>query len=60
MSTNQPNIWSKQHLDELEKLFPESLGEKDVNELLMNSGKRVVVNHVRQRYTSAAKVHAIK
>lgn len=60
MSTNQPNIWSKQHLDELERIFPEIVGEKDTTELLLNSGKRVVVNHVRQRYTMAAQANVLR
>jgi hypothetical protein len=60
MSTNQSNIWSKQHLDELERLFPEAINERDTTELLLNSGKRAVVNHVRQKYLIAAKVNAIQ
>ena len=40
--------WSREHLQVLEDTFPEAIGETDTNALLVSSGKRLVVHHVRQ------------
>jgi len=41
--------WTQGHLDELNKVFPEVFDNAEPNELLLNSGKRTVVNYVRQQ-----------
>ena len=41
--------WTQGHLDELNKVFPEVIDNAEPNELLLNSGKRTVVNYVRQQ-----------
>ena len=41
--------WTQAHLDELENNFPELLDEHEPNKLILNSGKRTVVNYVSNR-----------
>lgn len=44
-----PSIgFTRQHLEFLEKHFPEAIDETDVNKLLVNSGKRAVVKFIEQ------------
>lgn len=44
-----PVKWTKAHLEELEKNFPELLDISNTNELVLNTGKRTVVQYVRNR-----------
>lgn len=44
-----PVKWTQAHLDDLENNFPELLDEHEPNKLLLNSGKRSVVDYVRNR-----------
>ena len=44
-----PVKWTQAHLDDLENNFPELLDEHEPNQLILNSGKRVVVSYVRSR-----------
>lgn len=44
-----PVKWTQAHLDDLENNFPELLDEPEPNKLILNSGKRYVVNYVRNR-----------
>lgn len=44
-----PVKWTKAHLEELEKNFPELLDTSNTNELVLNTGKRTVVQYVRNR-----------
>lgn len=41
--------WSQAHLQELEKNFPELLDTSNTNELILNTGKRTVVNYVKNK-----------
>lgn len=44
----KPTIgFTKEHLNYLEKIYPEITNETDVNTLLINSGKRAVIQHIR-------------
>ncbi len=46
--SNQPTVrWTQQHLEQLQKAFPELLYESDVNKLLVGSGARAVVHYVK-------------
>lgn len=38
--------FTKEHLEYLEKTFPELTGETDTSTLLLQSGKRAVVKHI--------------
>lgn len=42
-----PVKWTKGHLQELEKAFPELLDTSDVNKLILSTGKRTVVDYVK-------------
>ena len=44
-----PVKWTQAHLDDLENNFPELLDEHEPNKLILNSGKRSVVNYVSNR-----------
>jgi len=59
MATGKHNIWSKQHIEELERMFPEQIGEMNKDQLLMNSGIRYVVYHIRNTYEQAVKTNAV-
>lgn len=39
--------WTAQHLEELEKVFPEITDTVCTNTLIQNAGKRKVVNYVK-------------
>lgn len=42
---NKPTVgWTQAHLDDLERMFPEIPYSGDVNELLVQSGKREVIS----------------
>lgn len=45
---NKPKIPSYV-LEELEAVFPEQVGTTDTTELLVNSGKRMVIHYLRDR-----------
>lgn len=43
----KPNVgFTSQHIEYLEKHFPELVDETDVNRLLVNSGKRSVIKFI--------------
>lgn len=44
-----PVRWSKHHLEELERMFPERCTSGTGEELNFRSGTRAVLAHVRQR-----------
>ena len=44
-----PVKWTQAHLVELEKNFPELLDSSNTNELILSTGKRTVVDYVRNR-----------
>jgi hypothetical protein len=48
---NRMNIisvkWTQAHLDDLDNQFPEMVGDDSPNTLLVNSGKRCVVQYVK-------------
>jgi hypothetical protein len=52
----EPKVgFTRQHLEYLDKQFPELTDETDVNKLLVNSGKRAVVKYIEQLVTTNAK-----
>lgn len=44
--SNKPPIFTRQHFEYLNTVFPEETNSKDINELLQNSGKRSVVKYI--------------
>lgn len=42
-------LWTKAHLDELEKMFPECLSWDTTEELIASVAKRQVVDYVRKQ-----------
>ena len=54
---NKPTVgFTKEHLNYLQKVFPELLNTTDTNELLVNSGKRAVVKHIEYLVENGKKV----
>ncbi len=47
MSTVPVPIWRPEHIEHLEKMFPELIDETDVNKLLVNQGARKVIFYMK-------------
>jgi hypothetical protein len=54
MSNTQPVRWTQQHIDQLERAFPELLSESDATKLLVSSGSRAVVHYVKAKFNQQA------
>ena len=54
MSNQPPVRWTQQHIDQLERAFPELLNESDATKLLVSSGARAVVHYVKAKFNQQA------
>ena len=54
MSNQPPVRWTQQHIDQLERAFPELLNESDATKLLVSSGSRAVVHYVKAKFNQQA------
>ena len=49
--------WTERHLEELDRVFPELLDNSNTNDLILNTGKRTVVDYVRQQVMKNRVLH---
>lgn len=55
---DKPTVaWTEKHLEELERVYPELVDETDTNKLLLNCGKRSVVEYVRNQVRKKRYLH---
>jgi len=48
-NTEQKVIWTRAHWEELDKAFPESTDITNINELLVNTGRRQVGAYIKNK-----------
>lgn len=49
--------WTDKHLEELDRIFPEVLNTSNINDILVNIGKRQVVDYIRQQVKQKRNIH---
>lgn len=48
--------WTERHVEDLEKVFPELVGNHDVNALLVSAGRREVIQYIKNMILSNKRV----
>lgn len=51
MGKEKTCIWTPAHLEEIDRVFPEMLTYESTNDLLVNLGKRMVVQYIKDKVT---------
>lgn len=57
LNMQKPTVgWTDRHIEDLEKVFPELVGNQNVNELLVSAGRREVIQYIRNMVLNNRKV----